>query len=173
MENTQIQNAEIQQKRKRGRPKKTEGEIVKTNKKRRFKQLGTFTANKYKMLKALEKHLGVVTPAAAEAGICREQHYFWLKNDSNYKAAVERLRDLVIDFCESHLYKRIGEGSDALTSFAMRCLAKHRGFVDKQSIEVDAKVATSLDLSGLSSQELEVLAGIGSKILSNKEAAEL
>ena len=43
------------------------------------------------MLEALEKSLGVVTAACKAVDISRETHYRWMRDDADYKAAVEEL----------------------------------------------------------------------------------
>lgn len=55
------------------------------------------------MLQALEKSLGVVTVAAREIGIDRHTHYRWLESDAKYKAAVDELSNVALDFAESRL----------------------------------------------------------------------
>lgn len=87
------------------------------------------------MIEALEKSLGVVTTAAKSAGIDRNTHYRWLKDDEEYKQAVENLKDLSIDFAESQLFKQIKEGNTTATIFYLKTQAKHRGYIERQEIE--------------------------------------
>ena len=76
------------------------------------------------MIEALEKTLGIVTTAAKIAGIDRSTHYEWLKNDPEYKAAVESLDDVVLDFAESQLHKRIKDGDTTATIFYLKTKGK-------------------------------------------------
>ncbi len=55
------------------------------------------------MIEALEKSLGIVSTAVKMAGISRGTHYNWLKEDTDYKKAVDSIQDGVLDFAESHL----------------------------------------------------------------------
>lgn len=87
------------------------------------------------MLKALEKHLGIVVMAAKETGIDRNSHYQWMSNDPEYRAQVLALNDVVLDFAESHLYKRIREGSDSCTMFLLKCRGKSRGYIERIEYE--------------------------------------
>jgi len=87
------------------------------------------------MLKALEASLGVVTVAAKSAGIDRSTHYQWMKDDPEYKAAVDSLEDMVIDFAESKLHKLILDGDTSATIFFMKCKGKRRGYVERQEVE--------------------------------------
>lgn len=86
------------------------------------------------MLEALEACLGIVTDAAKVAGIDRGTHYNWLREDPEYKAAVESLNDIVLDFAESALHKRIKEGSDTATIFFLKTKGKGRGYVERTEI---------------------------------------
>lgn len=87
------------------------------------------------MIEALEKSLGVVTTAAKAAGIDRNTHYRWLKDDDEYRLSVESLKDLSIDFAESQLFKQIKEGNTTATIFYLKTQAKHRGYIERQEIE--------------------------------------
>ena len=83
------------------------------------------------MLQALEKSMGVVTPACDAVGIARKTHYEWLKNDGAYAAAVDLVREGTIDFAESELYKQIKAGQVAATIFYLKTKGKHRGYVER------------------------------------------
>jgi hypothetical protein len=91
------------------------------------------------MIEALEKSLGIVSTAAKVAGIDRSTHYAWLKEDDEYKRAVEQVQDSVLDFAESHLYKLVKEGNPAATIFYLKTKGKKRGYIERQEIEVTEK----------------------------------
>ena len=91
------------------------------------------------MLEALDKSLGIVSTAAKVAGIDRSTHYAWLREDPEYKAAVEQIGESVIDFAESHLYKLIKEGNPAANIFYLKTKGKNRGYIERQEIEVSEK----------------------------------
>lgn len=92
------------------------------------------TLKKNAMLEALKKHLNIVTTACKEIGIDRSTHYEWLKTDSDYKAKVEALDDVVLDFAESKLHQSINNGSDTATIFFLKTKGKKRGYIEKQEI---------------------------------------
>jgi hypothetical protein len=96
----------------------------------------TFSTLKKNMLDALERSLGIVTTAAKAADIDRKSHYNWMKEDPEYKAAVESIQESVIDFAESHLYKLVKEGNPAATIFYLKTKGKKRGYIERQEIEV-------------------------------------
>jgi hypothetical protein len=97
------------------------------------------TPKKTAMLEALERSLGIVSTAAKAANIDRQTHYNWLKDDPEYKAAVEAIQESVIDFAESHLYKLIKEGNPAANIFYLKTKGKNRGYIERQEIEVSEK----------------------------------
>ena len=97
------------------------------------------TDKKKAMLEALEKSLGVITQACKMVGVHRSTHYEWLKTDEEYKAAVEELSEVAIDFAESHLHKLIKDGNPAATIFFLKTKGKGRGYVERQEIAVAEK----------------------------------
>ena len=91
------------------------------------------------LVQALEKSLGVVSTACKAAGISRDTHYRWLKEDPDYKAQVEELSEVAVDFAESHLHKLIKDGNPAATIFFLKTKGKGRGYVERQEIAVAEK----------------------------------
>ncbi len=94
------------------------------------------------MLDALEKSLGVVTTAAKNVGIERVTHYRWMEADIEYKAAVEELENVALDFAESHLHKQIKDGSTSATQFLLKTKGKPRGYVEKQEIQHSGNIGS-------------------------------
>jgi hypothetical protein len=95
-------------------------------------------AQKKAMIQALEKSLGIVTSACKVVGIARQTHYNWME-DEEYKAAVEELGDVALDFAESKLHKLIDSGNPAATIFYLKTKGKERGYVERQEIAVAEK----------------------------------
>jgi hypothetical protein len=90
------------------------------------------------MLLALEQSLGIVTTAAKSVGIDRTTHYLWLKDDEDYKAAVESIQDITLDFAESQLHKQIKDGEVTSTIFYLKTKGKKRGYVER--VEQDVSI---------------------------------
>jgi len=84
-------------------------------------------------LEALEKSLGVVTTAVKQVGIARSTFYEWLK-DSSFKAEVDSIQDIALDFAESQLHQQIQGGNTAATIFYLKTKGKKRGYVERQEI---------------------------------------
>jgi hypothetical protein len=90
------------------------------------------------MLLALEQSLGIVTSAAKSVGIDRTTHYLWLKDDEEYKASVESIQDITLDFAESQLHKQIKDGEVTSTIFYLKTKGKKRGYVER--VEQDVSI---------------------------------
>lgn len=87
------------------------------------------------MIEALEKSLGVVTTAAKAVGIDRSTHYDWYNNDPEYRAAVDSISDIALDFAESQLHKQIQGGEVSSTIFYLKTKGKKRGYVERTEVE--------------------------------------
>lgn len=106
---------------------------------------------KNNMIQAMEKSLCVVSVAAKQAGISRNTHYRWLKEDPEYKSAIEDLDNVTLDFAESKLHGLINEGNVAAIIFFLKTKGKKRGYVERQELQIND---TKPDLSDISTAEL-------------------
>lgn len=86
------------------------------------------------MIEALKKTLGIVTTAAAQVNISRNTHYTWMQEDPDYKAEVNSISDMAIDFAESSLHVQIQDGNTTATIFYLKTKGKERGYVERQEI---------------------------------------
>ena len=105
------------------------------------------------MLEALEKSLGIVTSACKSVDISRETHYRWLREDADYKAAVEALSDVALDFAESQLHKQIKEGNSTATIFFLKTKGKKRGYVERQELDVSTGKMFQIEVLGEDSDQ--------------------
>ena len=90
--------------------------------------------HKKAILEALEMSLGVVTTACKKVGIGRTIFYEWLKEDEEFKEAVDEISNVTLDFAESQLHKQIAADSTAATIFYLKTKGKKRGYVERQEI---------------------------------------
>jgi len=88
------------------------------------------------LLAALEKSLGVVTTACRAAGVNRDTHYRWLKEDPEYAEQVASLADMALDFGESQLHKLMRDGNPAAVIFFLKTKGKSRGYVEGSELKV-------------------------------------
>jgi|VirMetMinimDraft_7_1064189.scaffolds.fasta_scaffold431224_1 hypothetical protein len=108
--------------------------------------MSQIVTHKKAMIEALEKSLGIVTTACKNVGIDRRTHYRWLKDDQDYKEAVESVEDIALDFAESQLHKQIKEGNPTSTIFYLKTKAKRRGYIERQEIHQETTFK-SLDIN--------------------------
>ena len=76
--------------------------------------------NKKRLLVALKKHLGVVSSACDEVGISRTAYYKYLKTDKKFKAEVDDLQNVALDFVESKLFQQIQNDNATSTIFYLK-----------------------------------------------------
>ena len=89
---------------------------------------------KKKLVKALEKSLGVVTTACKQSDVNRSTFYEWYNKDEAFKKQVDSIGDIAIDFAESQLHKQIQDGNSTSTIFYLKTKGKKRGYVERQEI---------------------------------------
>lgn len=85
---------------------------------------------KAKLLDALEKSLGIVTPACKEVGISRDRFYTYYHDDPEFKKAVDDIQNIQLDFVENQMFRKIKEGSERSILFYMRYRGRKRGYTD-------------------------------------------
>jgi len=102
--------------------------------------------NKEKLLIALKRTLGIVTPACEEAGISRNTFYKYYKNDLKFKEAVDEINEMTLDFVENQLLKKIKDGSERSILFYMKYKARKRGYTDSVDITSNGKDITEIKL---------------------------
>jgi len=108
------------------------------------------------MLESLEKSRGIVSVAANNAGISRDTHYRWLKEDEAYANTVDWINEAAIDHVESKLFEKIDgvaiqkqtpkgpviydqPPSDTAIIFFLKTRGKKRGYVERTEIDANVK----------------------------------
>lgn len=87
------------------------------------------------LLEALEASLGVVTTACKKVGVSRGTYYLYYNEDAEFKAAVDDLQNVALDFAESQLHKQIADGSATATIFYLKTKGKKRGYVERHEVQ--------------------------------------
>ena len=98
---------------------------------------------KVNLLEALEKSLGVVTTACKIADCNRSTFYKYYNEDADFKAKVDELQNMTLDFVESQLHKQIKDGNTTATIFYLKTKGKKRGYIERREVEMTAQVNTS------------------------------
>lgn len=117
----------------------------------------TTTPKKALMIESVEKTLGVISQACKLAGITRQCHYKWMKEDEEYKRAIEEITEVSLDFAESKLFELMqGAFSQTVTRdgevvnikdapntsaiiFYLKTKGKHRGYIERTEQAIDLK----------------------------------
>ena len=89
---------------------------------------------------AYEKSLGVLKPACDMTGMCRKTIWEWRKKYPEFDAACHDCEETAVDFVETKLYKLINDGAEASTIFYLKTKAKHRGYIERQEVDMSAEV---------------------------------
>lgn len=98
---------------------------------------------KTNLLEALEKSLGVVTTACKIVDCNRSTFYKYYNNDQDFRASVDELQNLTLDFAESQLHQQIKDGNTTATIFYLKTKGKKRGYIERKEVEMTAEVSTS------------------------------
>jgi hypothetical protein len=99
---------------------------------------------KTQLLEALEQSLGVVTTACKIVGCNRSTYYDYYQTDSEFRAAVDELQNMTLDFAESQLHKQIKEGNTTATIFYLKTKGKKRGYIERQEIQMDGAIESKV-----------------------------
>ena len=92
---------------------------------------------------AYEKALGVLKTACEATGMCRKTIWEWRKKYPEFDAACHECEETALDFVESKMFKKIDrgdKGSESLIIFYLKTKGKHRGYIEKQEIDMSAEV---------------------------------
>jgi hypothetical protein len=102
--------------------------------------------HKKKLIEALVKHYGIVTPSCNEVGISRNQYYKYLREDPEFKKQVDDINEQTLDFVEHKLLSKIEEGSERSILFYMKYKARNRGYTDSLDITSGGDKITEIKL---------------------------
>jgi hypothetical protein len=96
--------------------------------------------HKKALIDALEKSLGIVTTACKTVGVDRTTFYNYYNKDAEFKAAVDDIENIALDFAESQLHKQIQKGEVSSTIFYLKTKGKNRGYIEKHQQEISGAI---------------------------------
>jgi hypothetical protein len=105
------------------------------------------------LIEALERSLGIVTPACKDVGISRNQFYNYYNTDPIFKVAVDDINEITLDFAENQLLKKIKEGSERSILFYMKYKGRKRGYNDSLDITSGGDKITEIKLIQIDKKE--------------------
>jgi|GEM_PF-2382416 len=101
--------------------------------------------HKQQLLQALERSLGLITPACKEVGITRQMYYLYYNNDDDFRKAVDDINDITIDFVENQLFRKIKDGDTQAILFFMKYKGRKRGYTD--TIDINSRIDSNIVLN--------------------------
>jgi len=101
-----------------------------------FPKFPKMDIKKKAFIKAYAESFGNISISAKSAGIDRRTYTNWLKSDEEFKAAIEAIEpdDLIVDFAENALMKKISKGDTTAIIFTLKTKGKKRGYVERQEV---------------------------------------
>ena len=106
------------------------------------KERESTTKKKVLMIEAMTKSLGIVTNACKAVGINRATYYDWMEKDATFKAEIDLIDEVAIDFVEGKLLSKIGSGDTTAIIFYLKTKAKKRGYIEKVDIDFTDKTVS-------------------------------
>ena len=103
---------------------------------------------------AVTEAKGILTIAARNLGCSKSTVYEYLERYSSLKGVLAEARESAIDFVESKLMKAIEDGNVTAMIFYLKTQAKHRGYVERQEVEVAAGVKFTLNIGDRGNREM-------------------
>lgn len=95
-------------------------------------------------LEAFKKTFGNVSMSCEAVGLSRTQFYRYMKNDAEFKEEIDLIEpnELILDFAENALMKRIANGDTTAIIFTLKTKGKKRGYIEKQEIGLTSVEST-------------------------------
>ena len=108
---------------------------------------------------AIESSGGIILVAAQKLGVNRQSLHRRITKSPRLVRAVQETRESVLDLAESGLIKALGKGESWAVCFTLKCLGKHRGFVERAEVTgADGGPVRVSGVESLSDAELEAIA---------------
>ena len=89
--------------------------------------------NKERLLKALEKSLGVVTTALKSCDLSRTNFYKWLKEDEAFAKSVDEIESIQQDFIKSMYYECV---KDKVPSVVIHAAKTRLGWNETNRVDI-------------------------------------
>lgn len=100
--------------------------------------------HKSMLIKAMVKHLGIVTKACEEVGISRNQFYHYCRTDEVFKKEIDDINEITLDFVEDKLFQNIKGGDRASIMFYIKYKGRKRGYVESSDLNISGGLDINL-----------------------------
>ncbi len=98
-----------------------------------------------RIIKAIGECNGLLTVAAAKAGVSYTTINRYVADYPTVKQASLDARERMLDFTEGKLYSKIKGGDNTCIIFYLKTQGKARGYIEKQEIEHSGNIKRSLE----------------------------
>ena len=105
---------------------------------------------KASMIRALKKHRGLVSTSCQSVKIARSTHYLWMSTDEEYKAKVDELMNLEVEYVESKLQNLIENENPSAIQFYLKNKSKDY----KPTLDLNADVTGELKINAIFNDDL-------------------
>ena len=85
-----------------------------------------------------------VTTACKACQVARSTFYDWYNNDLEFKASVDDVGEVSLDFAESKLLEQISANNSTATIFYLKTKGKKRGYVERSEVVNRVDIETEL-----------------------------
>lgn len=89
------------------------------------------------LIEAMQASLGIVTTACKKVGVSRGTFYKYYNEDTEFKAEVDDVEEMALDFVESQLFKQIKDDNTSATIFYLKTKGKKRGYIEGLQVSGD------------------------------------
>lgn len=93
--------------------------------------------NEDKFIEIFEAKAGNIKQTCKAVGIARSTYYEHYKTDT-FKKRVDAVLEGMIDDAESQLHLNMMDGKETSLIFFLKTRAKHRGYIEKQEMDITA-----------------------------------
>lgn len=100
--------------------------------------------HKKQLIEAMKKFHGIVTKACEAVGISKNQFYLYYRNDDAFRAEIDQMDDINLDFVEDKLFQNIADKDKTSIFFYLKYKGRKRGYVDSQDLNISGGLDINL-----------------------------
>ena len=123
-------------------------------------------ASEKKIATALKAALGNVSLAARNIGVSRQHLHERIAESANLREVLHDARESMVDNAESALGRAVLQGEAWAVCFTLKTQGKGRGYIERQEIRQETKLAVTMSAEEMTDDELAAIAaGSGPRVI--------
>lgn len=111
------------------------------------RELDSIGQTKNNIVNAMINTFGNVSEVCKQMNISRQTFYNYYNNDLEFKAQIDDIKNIALDFVESKLIGKIKDGDIVAILFYLKTQGKKRGYVERQETELTIQSPVVIDWS--------------------------